>query len=363
MVNRQPPQENNALVKRAAELREAAKPEATSEPAGSVPGLRKPEITLHQLRVFWAIAHSETLTRAAKHLGLAQPSLSQQLSKLEATIGAQLFHRRSNEMVLTQAGMYLRPKAEQVLRNIQDLEDGLQAFGVGGRTTIRLAGINSMLRVLLPHAISATQQKYPDVDFDIEEAAPGEILELLYGRRVNIGLLAANSVAPASVGFQQVPLLDDPYVLVVPQHLLLDGVADPQRDLSAADAALLRRAIQFSFGTSHSQRVEEWYAQMLPGGKTVAQCRSFEVAISLVAQGAGVCLAPLLSTMTGGGGRLEGIRRYAVDLPPRQLVALVPAQYRRSDPYRSFLSSLAAVKLPTASMVSPTPPFLRSSAD
>ncbi len=348
------------MVKRTAPLQEVAEPEVTSEAASSLAGLRKPEITLHQLRVFWAVAHSETLTRAAKHLGLAQPSLSQQLSKLEATVGAQLFHRRSNEMVLTQAGMYLRPKAEQVLRHIQDLEDGLQTFGAGGRTTIRLAGINSMLRVLLPPAISATQEKFPEVDFDIEEAAPGEILELLYGRRVNIGLLAANSVAPASVGFQQVPLLDDPYVLVVPEHLSLDGITDPERDLSPPDLALLRRAVQFSFGTSHSQRVEEWYAQMLPGGKTIAQCRSFEVAISLVAQGAGVCLAPLLSTLTSAGGQVEGVRRYAVDLPPRQLVALVPSQYRRSDPYRGFLASLAGAKLPTASLVSPTPAFLRT---
>ena len=36
---------------------------------------RRPEITLHQLRVFWTVAHAETLTKAAKQLGLAQPSL------------------------------------------------------------------------------------------------------------------------------------------------------------------------------------------------------------------------------------------------------------------------------------------------
>src|ERR1700710_351334 len=65
---------------------------------------KRAEVTVHQLRVFWAIAHSDTLTKAAKQLGLAQPSLSQQLSKLEATIGTQLFNRRSGEMELTEAG-------------------------------------------------------------------------------------------------------------------------------------------------------------------------------------------------------------------------------------------------------------------
>ena len=54
------------------------------------------DLTLHQLRIFWAVAHSETLTKAAKQLGLAQASLSQQLGKLETNVGTLLFHRRSN---------------------------------------------------------------------------------------------------------------------------------------------------------------------------------------------------------------------------------------------------------------------------
>ena len=59
------------------------------------PQRRAGHLTLHQLRIFWAVARSETLTKAAKQLGLAQPSLSQQLSKLEANVGTLLFHRRS----------------------------------------------------------------------------------------------------------------------------------------------------------------------------------------------------------------------------------------------------------------------------
>src|ERR1700760_781998 len=114
---------------------------------------KRAEVTVHQLRVFWAIAHSDTLTKAAKQLGLAQPSLSQQLSKLEQTIGAQLFHRRAGEMMLTEAGNYLLPRAEHVLRGMRELEDGLSQYSSGKRVTVRLAGINSVLRVILPRAI------------------------------------------------------------------------------------------------------------------------------------------------------------------------------------------------------------------
>jgi DNA-binding transcriptional LysR family regulator len=316
------------------------------------------EITLHQLRIFWAVAHSGTLTKAAKQLGLAQPSLSQQLSKLETTTGTLLFHRRSNEMTLTEAGSYLLPKAEHVLRSMRELDDGLAQFSGGKRVTVRLAGIHSVLRVILPIAISRMHSLFPDADFDIQESAPADILELLYGRRINIGLLAANSVAQAGVGFAQVPLVDDPYVLVVPAGIDLDAVQDPERDLPADQRRLLNQSIQFTFGTQHAKRVEDWYDQMLPRHRVVAQCRSFEVAIGLVRAGSGVCLAPALSTVTGGKPP-EGIKLYRVNAPARRIVALVPSQYRRVEPYATLLDMLQSTGsdfvLPG---ILPTPPFL-----
>jgi DNA-binding transcriptional LysR family regulator len=319
---------------------------------------RRPDVTVHQLRIFWAVAHSETLTKAAKQLGLAQPSLSQQLSKLEGTLGSKLFHRRSNEMALTEAGKFLLPRAETVLRNMQELEEGLQAFSGGYRATVRIAGITSVLRVLLPAAVTQTQHAYPDVDFDIQEAAPNDILELLYGRRVNIGLLAANSIAEAGVGFLQVPLVDDPYVLVVPDSIDLTSIRNPRLELPPAALAVLGRSIQFNFGTQHTRRVEDWYAEMLPNNRIVAQCRSFEVAIGLVRAGTGVCLAPALSTLMGGGPPI-GVRLYKVAVPPRRLVALVPSQYRRQPPFSNLLDTLqsACQGFENPAML-PTPPFL-----
>ena len=300
-------------------------------PTGNGGGRSGGDITLHQLRIFWAVGHSETLTRAAKQLGLAQPSLSQQVSKLEASVGTKLFARRSNQMMLTEAGSYLLPKAEQVLRTMRDLEDGLSQFSGGTRGTVRLGGINSVLRVILPQALRAMQQKFPQVDFDIQENAPGDVLELLYGRRINVGLVAQNSLAPAGVGFLQVPVVDDPYVLVVPASLSLHAVADPQRDLAADACGLLHRSIHFIFGTQHAKRVENWYDAMLPGHRVVAQCRSFEVAIGLVRAGLGVCLAPALSTVAGQSS-LDGVTLYRVKAAPRRVVALVPTQYRRVEP-------------------------------
>jgi DNA-binding transcriptional LysR family regulator len=245
---------------------------------------------------------------------------------------------------------------------MQDLEEGLQRFSGGHRATVRIAGITSALRVLLPRAITRTQDDYPDVDFDIQEAAPNDILELLYGRRVNIGLLAANSIAEAGVGFLQVPLIDDPYVLVVPEAIDLARVKDPRRELPPLALDVLGRSIQFNFGTQHTKRVEDWYAEMLPLNRIVAQCRSFEVAIGLVRAGTGVCLAPAVSTLMGGGPPV-GVRLYKVNVPPRRLIALVPSQYRRQVPFSGLLDTLQDIceRFEMPPML-PTPPFLERSS-
>ncbi len=318
-----------------------------------------PALTLHQLRIVWAVAHAETVSRAAKQLGLSQPSLSQQIAKLEASIGQKVFERRAARMTLTEIGTFLVDRAEQVMREMQEIEDGLSGFA-GGARTIGIAGISSPVRVLLPQALRRFHEAHPQIRFDVHESSPRDVIAMLYARRANIGIVAASSIAQASIGFVQVPLLDDPYVLVVPEALRLDGVTS-ENELDAAQRAILNNAIHFIYGSQHQKRVEAWYESALAGNRVVARCRSFEVAVAMVRAGLGVCLAPALSCFAGESV-LGGIRLYDVALGlPRPLVALIPSQYRHLAPYSALIDTLQDVareKLrPT---IGPVPPFLRA---
>ncbi|NDV00081.1 LysR family transcriptional regulator [Pseudoroseicyclus tamaricis] len=295
--------------------------------------------TLHQLRIFRAVARAETLTRAAKDLGLTQPTLSLQLGKLESTVGTRLFHRRPGEMALTEAGEFLLPHVEQMLRILTEAEDGMARFRGGYQSVLRLAGLDSVLRGVLPVAVGQMQAAYPDISFDIRESAPAEVVELLHARRINIGLVAANSLGGAAGAFEQLPIMEDPYVLVVPDGLDLDGVRDPDVELSAAQRAVLRRSVHFVFGSSHGTRVSDWYDRLLPGHSPIAHCRSFDTALSFVRAGTGVCIAPALATL-GGAAQLEGVRRYRIDVPPRRILALLLAQQRRLEPVATLVSQL-----------------------
>ena len=93
-------------------------------------------MTLHQLRIFWAVAHAKSFTKASKVLGLAQPSLSQQISKLEKDVGTQLFNRDSSQMNLTDAGIFLERKAELILAVVEEATIGLREFSEGTRGVI-----------------------------------------------------------------------------------------------------------------------------------------------------------------------------------------------------------------------------------
>ncbi len=103
-------------------------------------------MTLHQLRIFLAVAQAATLTRASKQLGLAQPSLSKQLASLEENVGARLFERAHKRMVLTDAGRLLLFHAQRVIRGIDEAEAGLREFTSGKRAVIRIAGLNSVIK-------------------------------------------------------------------------------------------------------------------------------------------------------------------------------------------------------------------------
>jgi DNA-binding transcriptional LysR family regulator len=321
------------------------------------------EITLRRLRVFWAVAHSSSLTRAAKLLNLSQPTLSQQLTSFEAAIGTPLFERRSNRMILTETGEMLLRKAESVLRSAQELEDSLPSLGNPARPTLRIAGVASVMRAILPAAMRQLASESEEVDFDIHESAPAEIIDMLYARRVNIGLMAANSVAEVSAGFQQIPMTEDPFVLAVPGDMDLSKVADPNTDLSPEQLQILNTTIQFVFGTQHSSRIQDWFDDAFPKNHLAMRVRSFEMALDLVVAGLGVCVVPALTVLVGNHAR-QGVRLYEINLESRRIVAMVPSQYLRVAPYTAFLSALQSVgqtiQLP---MVEPMPPFIAKLID
>jgi len=79
---------------------------------------------IHQLRYFCAIVKQGTFTRAAESLYVAQPSLSQQILKLEDELGGKLFYRLPRAARLTPLGEFFLPRALAILQEIRDSKTG-----------------------------------------------------------------------------------------------------------------------------------------------------------------------------------------------------------------------------------------------
>jgi len=316
-------------------------------------------MTLHQLRIFLTVAQSSTLTRASKQLGLAQPSLSKQLAGLEESVGTRLFDRGHNRLVLTDAGRVLLRHAQNVLREIDEAEAELREFAGGKRAIVRVAGLNSVIKTLVPDALMHCHTA-AGLEIDIQEAAPGEVLEMLYSRQIHIGLIAADSVAQASVGFRQVSIIEDPYVFAVPSAINLEALEDIN-SASADVANVLNRCVQFNFGTQHTLRVQQWYQRVLPFHRIIARCLTYEVALELVRAGLGVSLVPALTALSAA---LDGVQLFATDHGLRHTVAILPDQYLRLTPYKELIEALqVAGRKVVLPRILPMPPLIKNALE
>lgn len=121
----------------------------------------------NQLRDFLAVAERGSLRAAARHLDLAQPTLTRSIHELERELGATLFERQSKGMTLTPTGEILRRRATSVtseMRRIKEEIDQLRG-NTQGKVTVCLSSVPHI--ALLPHALGAFRQRYPDVHLDV----------------------------------------------------------------------------------------------------------------------------------------------------------------------------------------------------
>jgi LysR family transcriptional activator of glutamate synthase operon len=315
--------------------------------------------TLNQLRIFLAVAHSRSMTHAAKLLDQTQPSLSQHIARLEDSIGQLLFERGRSQFELTDVGEFLRNRAQIIMAEVDEAVAGLAAHAKGTRGVLSIGMLSSIARALLPEVQARMVETCPDVELDVHEVAPAEALEMLYTRRLTVAVVAAGSLPSSSVSFLQSDVFSDPYVLAVPRGLDLSGVIDPKTQLSPNEQRILNSVVLFTFGSPYQHRIAGWYRNFLPQHRVVGHVRSYELALAMVQARRGVAIVPALSARLNAMASYD-VTLYDIGLEQRRVVSLMPSQYRGAEPQASFISALqavgAATRLPP---VEATPPFLR----
>ena len=141
------------------------------------------------LRYFLTVVREGGINRAAEVLHITQPTLSRQLSQLEEEVGVKLFHRGARKITLTNEGILLRRRAEEILSLVDRTEKELtrQEELVEGRIVI---GCGELAAVqVLAEIIESFRKKYPLVSYDIFTANADLVKEQMEKGLIDIGLL------------------------------------------------------------------------------------------------------------------------------------------------------------------------------
>lgn len=192
------------------------------------------------LRYFLTVVREESITKASEVLHITQPTLSRQLAQMEEEIGVKLFDRGTRKIKLTNGGILLRRRAEEILQLVDKTERELveQEEQVEGKIFIGCGETASVQ--LLPKLIDSFRQKYPRVSFDIFTATADLVKEQMNKGLVDIGLLL-EPIDMEKYDFIRLNIKENWGVLMRPDDPLSEKEAVTAKDLSTLPLILPRR--------------------------------------------------------------------------------------------------------------------------
>lgn len=143
-----------------------------------------------QLRYVCAVAETGNFSRAAERCRIAQPSLSQQVLKLEKDLGARLFDRLGRSVRLTEAGRAFVAHARSILEEIEAARSSVADQNADLRGTVVVGVIPTVAPYLIPSYAAAFAKKYPDARLRIVEETTSLLVEGLRDLSIDVAILA-----------------------------------------------------------------------------------------------------------------------------------------------------------------------------
>ncbi len=143
---------------------------------------------IHQLTYFVAVAETGSFSRAAERCNIAQPSLSQQIQKLEQELGEPLFDRLPRKVVLTDAGRTLLPRAINILSDLHDIKHTLNQNADAGHGLLNVGFIPTIAPFVLPRAIKRFSEEFPNARLTVQEDLTEAIVRNLLDGKLDVGI-------------------------------------------------------------------------------------------------------------------------------------------------------------------------------
>jgi LysR family tcuABC transcriptional regulator len=284
-------------------------------------------VDLRQLRYFAQIVESGSLSKASRQLFVAQPALSQHLSKLEEEVGKPLLHRSSRGVAPTENGLALYHHARFMLRQLDQAlsiarkesgtVQGMVSVGLPA-TTVSALGLPLVRRV---------RERYPNILLNVVEGMSGHLGQMMRMGQLDLAVLFAPDVAP---DLAAEALLEEELFVILPKPSKL--VPPRRTTITLAEAAALPLILPT---TTHGlrRRIAAELERRSLSAHVVAEIDSLALLMNCVYDGMGATIKPMAAIL------LEGQRG-------REWRALSISDARLSR--RNYLYSLAPERLSPA---------------
>lgn len=231
-------------------------------------------MNLNQLKYFHAVCTFQSVSAAAEHLYISQPSLSNALKSLENEFGVALFVRRHHGMELTNEGRMLYNMCSNLIENASQIENMMLDLGKK-RKTIRL-GIPPMIGILFLQDIYKTFLKEnPDVELEITEGSQQELLQKLSADYLDIAILPHKRPFEQIFAFKNITRLE--IVCCVCKNSSLSNLTHIRpSDLKDVPVVL------FEDNFFHTEEIKKWYLKENVTPNILLQTSQFSTLLNMV---------------------------------------------------------------------------------
>lgn len=170
--------------------------------------------SLRQLRVFVAVAHHGSFSRAGQLIGLSQSAVSHSIKELEGEMGIRLLDRTTRQVLLTEAGKQLASRLERLLEELNTTLLDIRSYGQQRSGTVRVAASQTISAHLMPQCLAASQLHFPEITVMLKDRPQHWVLKSIRNAEVDFGIV----IGPLPVeDFECEAILDEPFLLLCRQ--------------------------------------------------------------------------------------------------------------------------------------------------
>ena len=290
---------------------------------------------MHQLRYVVAVARTGNFSRAAEQCHVAQPSLSQQIQKLEDELGERLFDRMKREAKLTTHGEAFLRRAVKILEEVDAAKREASDAQSLLRGTLTVGVLPTIAPYLLPDVLVAFAGKFPGVEIVVQEDTTERLLRLAHSYEIDFAL-ASRPIEDERVEVKDL-FAEELRLALPPGHPLTR-----KRSVSVSDLQK-ERLIVMKEGHCLGDQVLGFCERRDLKPNISFRSAQLETVQALVCSGVGISLIPAMAARSERED-LPEYRSLAAPQPERKIVAVWPRQRALSRAATEFLKLVSNEK-------------------